>query len=211
MGAAQHVEPPLPFTFSEIVVRRQPPLTRALVMTPSNRTVVGRERLGRIVESSSLSDVERRMLQRIEDRTPGTPILVFNAAVGDQSLWRFDPSFSEDELLTVGSQFVSSLLPFYRRVVAAGIVSFAHVGWQPNDLVPLRRGLASLAKSLETHNMDPDLRALDEWIVKNLLLYSSLVLPHFVSVLLPQHLTLLARRSERCQNLVSRVRPELLG
>lgn len=192
-------------------MRREPQVTRALVMTPAKRTVMGRERLGRIAESPSLSDVERRMLERIEARTPGTPILVLNASVGDESLWRFDPTFDEDELLTVGSQFVASLLPFYRRVVAAGIVSFAHVGWRPNDLVPLRLGLASLAKSLKTRDTDPGLRALDEWIVKNLLLYSSLVLPHFVSVLLPQHLTLLARRRERCRELVSRVRPELLG
>lgn len=50
------------------------------------------------------------MLERIEARTPGTPILVLNASVGDESLWRFDPTFDEDELLTVGSQFVASLL-----------------------------------------------------------------------------------------------------
>lgn len=211
MGAARHIQPPLPFDFSEIVVRRQPPLTRALVMTPVGRTVVGRERLGRITESPTLSDVERRMLERIEARTPNTPVLVLNASSGDECLWRFDPSFGEDELLAVGSRFVSSLLPFYRRVVAAGIVSFVHVGWQPSDLVPLRLGLASLAQTLRTRDMDPALRALDQWIVKNLLLYSSLVLPHFVSVLLPQHLTLLARRSERCEALVSRVPPALLG
>gem|GEM_PF-2021576 len=207
VGAARELQPPLPFSFSEISLRPPPRATSALIMTPVHRTVVGRERLGRIPESSPLSDAERRMLERIEARSPETSVLVFNASVGGESLWRFDPTFSSDELQSVGSQFVASLMPFYRRVVAAGIVSFVHVGWQPSDLVPLRLGLTSLAESLHDRETDADLRALDEWITKHLLLFSSLPLHHFVEVLLPQHSMLLARRRERCQELVSELRP----
>lgn len=209
--AAPPSDSPLPFEFNEYVVTQNPEPTRALVMTPAHEMVFGRERISQASQSSTLSPVERRMVERIEQRTPETSLLILDASPGGENLWRFDPSFTTEELEAVGAAFVSALLPFYRRVAAAGIVSFAHVGWNPSDLIPVRTGVRSLVDGASQSDQDPDLAALDQWIAKNLVLYSSLSREHFTKTLLPEHIPLLARRHDRVRELVERVPPAAIA
>jgi len=208
---AESNDPPLPFDFTEVLVSHGLKPTRALIMTPAQEMVFGRERVSRAARAPSLSAVERRMLARIEARSAETSLLILDASPGGDNRWRFDSSFTTDELEDVGVAFLSALLPFYRRVAAAGIVLFAHVGWSPTDLIPVRTGLVRLLEDARIRSQDPALVALDQWIAKNLVFYSSLTLDHFTKTLLPKHIPLLAGRQARVRELVGRVCPAELS
>ena len=196
----------VPFSFSEVAVEGNLGVRGVLVMTPISPMVVDKDQLERALQSSSLSPVELGMLDRIERRSPNTPILILDACPNDENHWRFDPALMSSEYDEARAEFVCALMPFYRRVVAAGIVSFVHVGCDASDLIPLRMGLATLPERLRRRGSNPRRSALDEWIAKNLLLYSSLSLEHFTRTLLPQYIPTLARRVERARELTNAAR-----
>jgi hypothetical protein len=90
-------------------------------------------------------------------------------------------------------------MPMYRKLLEIGIVLFVHSDWGHREIGPIRRGLRSLAA--DASNSDDGNGPIDEWIVRNKLLYSSLSLDHVVRKLLPAHLRLLERRQERARRL----------
>lgn len=198
----------LPFTFEQRHVRFRSGRTGALVMTPRQPTVFGQDRLDAVRRCPGLSAAKEGMLCRIEDRESNTPILILRATDDDGSrLWEFDPDFSAEELAGVARDFVQSLLPFYRRVARSGIVLFVHSGWRSRDLATLRETVAVTSKSRALSIAEEGLGRLDAWIVRNMLMYSSLSLDHVLEQLLPDHLGLLSRRKKRANDLLGAIGP----
>jgi len=155
--------------------------------------------------------VDRRILARVRKRSANTPIMIMRGIddSGD-ALWRFDADFGDAELEQAGRIFVGSLLPLYRRLLAAGIVLFVHAHWGERETPPLRRGIAQLVSELKASPEDLAVHDLDHWILKNMLLFSSLSMLHVAQNLLPDHLSLLERREHRIHALLARVPAQAL-
>ncbi len=197
-------QPPdeFPFVFEQVRVSSTQRNCEALLMTPRTRTVFGEQRRAAL-RDTRLSPVEQGILSRVATRPNNTPILILRGAddFGNR-LWEFDPNFDDQQLEETGRAFSRSVMPLYRQLVAHGIVLFVHADWGNREIPPIRRGLAQLADDLGTTHSDPAVSALDEWVIRNVLLYSSLSLRHVIEKLLPEHLSLLARREARAARLV---------
>ncbi len=196
----------LPFTFEQRTIGSETTTAGALVMTPRQPVVFDDGRVKAVCASPGLSQVEEEMLRRIEGRDSNTPTLILRAADDDGTrLWEFDPSFSDDQLAAAAHAFVRSLLPFYRRVASSGIVLFVHAEWRSRDLAILREAVAAIPTKA-AHSVEDEKRSeLDDWIFRNMLMFSSLSLNHVLKKLLPHHLSLLSRRQKRASGLVRSV------
>lgn len=197
----------LPFVFDDIRVTANEREFGALVLTPASPMVIDTRRRDRLKEMPPLNEVDRAILDRVRGRGDDTPMLIMRAADDSgKRLWSFDPSFTDDEVEETGAELVRSLMPLYRRFLASGITLFVHADWGERELSPMRRGVARLSE-----NLDPDedgaVRRLDEWLLRNMLLYSSLSFRHVTEVLLPEHMRLLERRQQRVRQLLEAVPP----
>lgn len=195
----------LPFDFDHVTVETEGFSCGVLVMTPRRQTVLGAEQREHLRSAPPLSEVEQTILDRIAARPEGTPILILRGADdAGKSLWSFASSFDEQELEEAGLIFSRAVMPFYRGLLDRGIVLFVHSDWGFREIGPIRRGLNALADQVSTSSADASV-AIDEWIVRNMLLYSSLSLQHVLQRLLPTHLRLLERRGDRVRRLFDRV------
>ncbi len=197
-----------PFGFDHVVVASEGFSCGALVMTPRAPTVLGPAQREHLRSVPPLSEIEQSILDRIAARPEGTPILILRGADDDaRRLWSFDPSFGEQDLEEAGLIFSRAVMQFYRGLLHRGVVLFVHSDWGSREIGPIRRGLDALADQVSTSCTDGAAAAIDEWIVRNMLLYSSLSLQHVLQRLLPTHLRLLERRGDRVRRLFGRVGP----
>ncbi len=205
-------ELPFPFLFDHVTVSSQAQSCGVLVMTPHAPTVFGAQRRAAVEGTSRISPVEARILDAVDARPENTPILILRGGADDGTrLWGFDPSFGEQELGRTGRIFCRSTMPLYRQFVARGIVLFFHSDWGHREIGPIRHGLDALAEELPGSGQHPSLSALDEWIIRNLLLFSSLSLRHVLDRLLPLHLSLLGLRQQSTSRILGRLVPGALG
>lgn len=196
----------LPFDFDHVVVETEGFACGVLVMTPRRPTLLGPAQREHLRSVPPLSEVEQTILDRIAARPEETPILILRGADDEgRSLWSFDPSFDEQELEETGLVFSRAVMPFYRGLLDRGVVLFVHSDWGYREIGPIRRGLNALADQVGTSSTNAAVAAIDEWIVRNMLLYSSLSLQHVLQRLLPTHLRLLERRGDRVRRLFDRV------
>lgn len=201
----------LPFVFDHVQVSSETHSCGVLIMTPRVPTVFGAKRRAAVEGTSRISSVERRILQAVEERPSNTPILILRGGTDDGTrLWSFDPSFDDEELEETGSVFSRAVVPLYREFLARGVVLHAHSDWGYREIGPIRRGLDALGRDLSLTGQHPSISAVDEWIIRNMLLYSSLSLRHVLDKLLPAHLSLLARREQRTQRMLGRLPPGTL-
>lgn len=201
----------LPFVFDHVQVSSQTQSCGVLVMTPREPTVFGAQRRAAVEGTSRISPVEQKILAAVEARPSNTPILILRGGIEDGTrLWSFDPDFDEEELEETGRVFSRSVMPLYREFLARGVVLFAHSDWGYREIGPIRRGLDALGKDLHLTGQHPAVSAVDEWIIRNMLLYSSLSLRHVLDKLLPPHLSLLARREQGTKRMLGRLPPGTL-
>lgn len=145
-------------------------------------------------------------------RPDNTPILIIRGGTDEGGrLWSFDPSFDDAELEENGRIFSTSVMPMYRELLARGVVLLTHSDWGHSEIGPIRRGLDGLGKDLHLTGQHPALSAVDEWIIRNMLLYSSLSLRHVLDRLLPPHLGLLAHRQQGTKRMLDRLPPGALA
>lgn len=212
MGNPPQVPSDFPFVFEHVQVSSEAQSFGVLIMTPREPTVFGAKRRAMVEGTSRISPVEKTLLDAVDARPDNTPILILRGGSDDgRRLWSFDPDFDDDELEETGRVFSRSVLPLYRGFLARGVVLFAHSDWGDRAIGPIRRGLDALADEVQRGEQDPALAALDEWIIRNMLLYSSLSLRHVLDRLLPPHLGLLARREQRTRRMLARLPPDVLA
>lgn len=199
------------FEFEELRVSSASFECGALVMTPRARMVIDDARRERLRGDPELNDADRWIIGRVSERGPDIPILIMRGAdETGQRLWEFDAKYGEAELEDLGRLLARALLPLYRRFLCSGIILFVHTEWGARETPPMRRGIARLAgELLETPQPNAHLRDLDLWILRNMLLFSSLSTMHVIGTLLPAHLRLVAHRKRQVADLVARVRPML--
>lgn len=199
------------FEFEEVRVSSASVECGALIMTPRARMVIDDAKRERLRGDPELNEADRWIIGRVRERGPDVPILIMRGAdENGQRLWEFDPKYSEAELEDLGRLLCRALLPLYRRFLCSGIILFVHTEWGARETPPMRRGIARLAEELvDTRPPNMHLRELDLWILRNMLLFSSLSTTHVIDTLLPAHLRLVGHRKRQVADLVARVRPTL--
>lgn len=212
MGNTPQASSDFPFLFEHVHVSSESQSYGVQVMTPREPTVFGAQRRASVEGTSRISPVEEVILDAVDARPDNTPILILRGGTEDgRRLWSFDPDFDDEELEETGRVFSRSVLPLYRGFLARGIVLFVHSDWGDRAIGPIRRGLDALADDVGVAGQEPALAAIDEWIIRNMILYSSLSLRHVLDRLLPPHLGLLARREQRTKRMLARLPPGSLG
>ena len=152
----------------------------------------------------SWSAVSRTRARRERERSDRVRVVLFRAMnSAGQRVWQFDPDMSEEELEEAGIVFTRALLPFHRRLMAAGIVLMVHTEWGIRECYAVRHGLRVLSKQLESKSNPTPVEEADRWVVGHMLLHVALNLEHVTTTLLPAHLTMVERRWPRVQELVS--------
>ena len=186
--------------------------TNVLLMKPRMPMILDAARRERLRGNPSLNEADRWILGQIEDRRREGFVVVLRGANDEgDPCWKFDPAFSDDEIGELGALVIRALLPFHRRVLAIGINLFVHSEWGGRETGPMRRGLLALCDEIERSEADPGLRALDLWILKNMLLFTSLPTEHVVETTLPLHLRFVASRRTKVDRLLGAVDPAVFG
>ncbi len=197
--------PNMPFTVEEHPMQHAGVRQAAVVITAKNAMVVGRERIQNLKRPTGMNHVDRWLLEQAASRASRAKVILFRAMndVGER-VWQFDPALNDQELEEGGYVLTRALLPFHRRLLAAGMVLMVHTDWGLRECYAMRHGVRKLKQELEQgpDKADPIVEA-DRWILSNMLLHVALSMNHVVSQLLPSHLAMLERRQVFLKNLVA--------
>jgi hypothetical protein len=175
----------------------------AMVITPKSPMVIDRERLDRVGHSSSLSPVERWLVEEARERGDGARVVLFRAAnSANERVWEFDRNFNEKELQEAGVIMTRALLPLHRALLASGVVLMVHTDWGPRESHAMRFGVQTLTQEITRSSEGTAAHRVDEWILRNMLMHVALGLDHVVQKLLPGQMGLIERRWSRVVELL---------
>lgn len=198
----------IPFTVTDVSISRKGVKRLAMAITPRKPMVIDRARVSALKKSAGLSPVELWLIDQVRKRGEGSRVVLFRAMNPTaERVWLFDPAMDEAELGEAGYVLTQALLPFHRRLIAAGAVLMVHTDWGGRECYAMRRGVKRSAEELQTVAEPTAEQELDRWILKNMLLHVALSLEHVVDKLLPAHLSMIERRWPRVEELVAAVKP----
>jgi len=202
----------MPFALGEVLLRHRGVERGAMVITPKTPIVVGAARLAQVGQSTTLSPVERWLLEQIKNRGERARVVLFRA-VNDkrERVWQFDPALSENQLEEGGYVFSKALVPFHRRMLASGVVLMVHTDWGLRECYAMRHGLRRLVQELDAISVRDPVQEADRWVLSHMLLHVALGLDHVTTSLLPTHLTMIERRYRSALELVSRLPPDAIA
>ena len=93
----------MPFTIEDLPIRHQELTHRAIVITPKNPMVLGRERIEALRRPTSLNKVDRWLIDQAVRRSGKSRLILFRACNRQgERVWQFDPSLSDAELEEAG-------------------------------------------------------------------------------------------------------------
>lgn len=198
-----------PFAISDVRFGLPGHVRNAMVITPKTPMVIDRQRLERVGQSSTLSPVERWLVDEARRRGDGAKVLIFRAAnSANERVWEFDRSFSETELQEAGVIMTRSLLPLHRALLTSGVVLMVHTDWGRRESHAMRHGVQSLIQEITRSPGANAVRRVDEWILRNMLMHVALSLDHVVERLLPAQMGLIERRRPRTLELLRGLLPD---
>src|SRR5688572_7529668 len=89
----------MPFLIEDLPIRHETLSHRAIVITPKNPMVLGRERIEALRGSTSLNRVDRWLIDQAVQRSGKSRMILFRACnrFGER-VWQFDPNLSDAEL-----------------------------------------------------------------------------------------------------------------
>jgi len=205
---------PMPFLIEDLPIRHETLIHRAIVITPKNPMVLGRERIEGLRGSTSLNRVDRWLIDQAVQRAGKSRMILFRACnrLGER-VWQFDPSLSDPELEEAGYLLTCALVPFHRRLLNAGVVLMAHTDWGLRECYAMRHGVRKLEQELmvDTPESNKHVRSVDRWLLNNMLLHVALSIDHVTQRLLPLHLGMLDRRWEQLQSSLAQLPPEAVA
>jgi hypothetical protein len=189
-----------PFVFNEIGLGAGALRLRGLVMMPKKPMIVDRERLDRLRGATTVNDAERGIIAAA--RRARARVLVLRAADDTGTrLWQLDPSLDEPALAEGGYVLSRAILPLHRRLVAAGVMLMVHTEWGVRECYAMRERVVRLAA--ERRSATDACGALDDWLLRHVLLHTALGFDHVVKNVLPSHVTMIDRRAARVTSLLA--------
>ena len=195
--------------FSESSIPTTRGLRHALVMTPRQHVVVGRERLAALRQRPSQGAIDRQCVAEVTRRRGRIEVLVFRGASdeGDGS-WRFADDLAPDDADELGRLMVASMAPTRLALMQAGVFVHVHSDFSPRDADLFKRGTARViddAQLLVDAAGDAAARAraqADLWSLKHLSFYLTSPLGRVLDEILVDKLPLLEHRSETLRQLL---------
>ena len=198
---------PMPFVIEDMVLRHQNLNQSALVITPKQPIVVGRERIERLRGPSTLNHVDRWLIGQVAARHDNVRIVLFRACnSAGLRVWQFDATLSEPELQDAGYVLTRALVPFHRRLLNAGVVLMAHTDWGLRECYAMRYGVRRREQELAEGKQN-SVHEVDRWLLGNMLLHVALSLEHVTQRLLPNHLSMVDRRWHQVTQLLKQLPP----
>jgi hypothetical protein len=201
----------MPFEIDEHKVRGAGARHRVMVITPKAPMIIGRKRIDDLRKPSSISRVERWLIEQARKGSSSASIVLFRA-VNDagERVWQFDPALSQADLEDGGYVMSRALLPFHRRLMASGVVLMVHTDWGIRECYAMRTGVERAIAEQEGVEKAPPAesnptREADRWVLRHMLLHAALDLDHVLKTLLPGHLSMVERRLSRVRELVAQL------
>ena len=204
----------MPFFIEDLPVRHQNLTHRAIVITPKNSMVLGRERIEALRRPTSLNKVDRWLIDQAVQRSGKSRMILFRACnrYGER-VWQFDPSLSDAELEEAGYLLTCALVPFHRRLLNAGVVLMVHTDWGVRECYAMRHGVRKFENELSANaaSLNKEVQTVDRWLLNNMLLHVALSIDHVTQRLLPLHLGMIDRRWEQLEHTLRQLPPDAVA
>lgn len=198
----------MPFLVEDFGLKHGGLSHNAMVIIPKQPMILGRDRIKQLRGPSSLSRVDRWLLEQASRRRGRNRVILFRACNREgERVWQFDPGLSDAELEEAGYLLTCALLPFHRRLLHSGVVLMVHTDWGLRECYAMRHGVRRLGEELKssTAHAESEVRQVDSWLLGNMLLHVALSFNHVAQKLLPLHLSMLERRWSQLQPLLAQL------
>lgn len=176
--------------------------------TPSAPVLLGRADLERMREVFEPSPRDLEILEQLRARERPADVFVFQSQAldGGAGSWYFEKDLSEDETAELGFQIVRSHRFLNRGLVDAGISMGIGAAKGYRELTALRAGGQRLLEELAAQARDasgPDKLRIeaDLYLVRHLMVFTSLNLPSLLRGVIPDKLPLCERRATTFREL----------
>ncbi len=194
-----------------VVETRAGPRT-VVSLTPRAPIIFRRTDLAAMVARSEASPRDREIIRRLCSRDRPADVFVFQSQAPDgDGCWSFDEDLTDEEATELGYQIVRTHRYVYRGLVDAGISMAIGAAKGFRELECLRAGTRRFIEELsdELPRLTGQARLeceADLFMVRHLMVFTSLHLPQLLEGVIPDKLPLCQRRAPRFRDLRSQMR-----
>lgn len=172
-----------------------------LVAMPQVPFELGQRRLAELREQTSLSDLDRILLEQVKAWGRPAQALVWAADAGG-GRWSFDDKLDPQEVADMGYHLVRTHRDLYSGLVLAGIslVYFAGFGEAEREACEMgtRRLIAELERDRDLyHGEEAVRREADLWLLRDLVTFRSNAYTDLLAAELPDRLPLCESRADQ--------------
>jgi hypothetical protein len=209
VGRAPGIVTGVQLDFSDLETDVFGAMRRALVVTPTQKIRVGRDRLTP-QPAGKASDVDSEIVARLRTWANPVDVLLLRSWGGDEAhSWGFDSSLADAEVDALGYAIMRDQLAFFRDVIRLGVYAVVATDLNVVEFDAMRRATSRLSRELGLRAKSGTATADDEvdrWILEHLSLWTTRPFDEFVLQGLPELFALVDRHRGRLADL-SAARP----
>lgn len=196
-----------PLRFEDLVVPTPSGDRTVLVVTPTRKLRVGRERLDRYREGDRTSELDDLVIDRIREHDGPVDAVLLRSWDGENASWGFDEELDADELSALGYHLVRGQLKLCRRAIVLGTTAVVSTDLTPRDFDALLEGWRRLGRELRKkgeleRNVKEDT---DLFLIDHFTLWTTRPLEEFRDQALPSVFALAQRYRGRLEALRERL------
>lgn len=196
-----------PLRFEDLVVPTPSGDRTVLVVTPTRKIRVGRERLARYREGDRTNELDDLVLERIRAHEGPVDAVLLRSWDGEQASWGFDEDLDHDELAALGYHLVRGQLKLCREAIVLGTTAVISTELTPRDFDALLDGWRRLGRELRKkgeleRNVKEDV---DLFLIDHFTLWTTRPLEEFRDQALPSVFALAQRYRGRLDSLRERL------
>lgn len=178
---------------------------RALVVTPSAKLRVGRDRLQADAAPGKASVLDGEIVARVAASSSAPEVVLLRSWGGaEERSWGFDAGLTAAEVDELGYAIMRDQLAFFRDVIPLGVFAVVATDLTAVEFDAMRHATTRLTRELGgrarsgTADADDDI---DRWILEHLSLWTTRPFDEFVLQALPALFTLIDRHRARLSAL----------
>jgi hypothetical protein len=196
-----------PLRFEDLVVATPAGDRTVLVVTPTEKIRVGRDRLDRYREGDRTSELDELVLERIREHDGPVDGVLLRSWDGENASWGLDEELDPDELSALGYHLVRGQLKLCRQAIVLGTTAVVSVELTPRDFDALLEGWRRLGRELRKkseleRNVKEDT---DLFLIDHFTLWTTRPLEEFRDQALPSVFALAQRYRGRIEALRERL------
>jgi hypothetical protein len=196
-----------PLRFEEVIVASGSGERTALIVTPTTKIRLGRERLARLREGDRDSEVDDLVLERIRSHTGRIDAVLLRSWDGPAASWGFDEGLDHEELTALGYHLMRGQLRLFRRAIVLGTTALCSTDLTPRDFDATLEGWRRLSRELrDKGDLERNLKEeTDLFLLDYFTLWTTRPLQEFVDQALPAVFDLVHRHRDRFDVLKTRL------